>query len=235
MLAEDLENENKHVTVVYSPEWNKGVVGIAASRLIETYYRPTIVLTASDNGLISGSARSVAGYNIYEAINSCSDLLTHFGGHAFAAGVTMPLEALDEFKRRLEDYVARTIRPEQLQPTVYVEQEICFEDITPQFYKIIKCLEPFGPDNPRPLFVTRHLIDNRKTKRVGNEGTHLHVDLKDRQVAMEGIGFGMGDWAPYIQSGNAVDVCYTLEENTYNGRTTLQMHVKDLQKSLPIY
>ena len=229
MLAANPENKQKHVTVVYSPQWNKGVVGIAASRLIETYYRPTIVLTDSDNGLISGSARSVAGYNIYEAIDSCRDLLTHFGGHAFAAGITLPLDKLDEFRHRLEDYVSRTIRPEQLQPTIHVEQEIRLEDITKQFYKVIQCLEPFGPDNPRPVFVTRNLINNRYTKRVGKEGTHLHIDLTDTQLAMEGIGFGMGDWATHIQNGNAVDVCYSLEENTFNHHTTLQMRVLDIQ------
>ena len=230
MLQKDPDNGSKHVTVVYSPEWNKGVVGIAASRLTETFYRPTIVFTASDDGLITGSARSVAGYNIYEAIDSCRDLLTHFGGHAYAAGVTLPLDKLDEFKNRLEEYVCRTIRPDQLQPTLAVEQEICLSDITPKFLKIIRHLEPFGPDNPRPVFVTRRLINNRFTKRVGKEGNHLHVDLTDRQLALEGIAFGKGDWATYIQNGNPVDVCYTLEENSFNGRKTLQMRVLDIKK-----
>lgn len=231
MLDQDPCNAQRRTTVVYSPDWNKGVVGIAASRLIETYYRPTIVLTASDNGFISGSARSVAGYNIYDAIDSCRDLLTHFGGHAFAAGVTMPLQHLEEFKRRLEDYVARTIRPQQLQPTINVEQEISFEDITPQFYNVIRHLEPFGPDNPRPVFVTRHLINNRYTRKIGKDNVHLHLDLTDTRLAMEGIAFNKGDWAPYIQNGNPVDVCYTIEENTYNNRTTLQMRVLDLKET----
>ncbi|MBP5477174.1 MAG: single-stranded-DNA-specific exonuclease RecJ [Paludibacteraceae bacterium] len=234
MLAADPDNAGRHVTVVYSPEWNKGVVGIAASRLIETYYRPTIVLTASDEGFVSGSARSVAGYNIYNAIDTCRDLLTHFGGHAFAAGVTLPLDRLEEFKARLEDYVARTIRPEQLQPVIRIEQEICFEDITPQFCRIIQCLEPFGPDNPRPVFATRRLINNRYTRRVGKGEKHLHVDLTDTRIAMEGIAFGMGDWAPYIQNGNPVDACYTLEENTFNGRKILQLRVQDLRQSSPL-
>ena len=231
MLDQDPCNAQRRTTVVYSPAWNKGVVGIAASRLIETYYRPTIVLTASDEGFISGSARSVAGYNIYDAIDSCRDLLTHFGGHAFAAGVTMPLQHLEEFKRRLEDYVARTIQPQQLQPTINVEQEISFEDITPQFYNVIKHLEPFGPDNPRPVFVTHHLINNRYTRKIGKDNVHLHLDLTDTRLAMEGIAFNKGDWAPYIQNGNPVDVCYTIEENTYNNRTTLQMRVLDLKEA----
>ena len=231
MLDQDPVNAQRRTTVVYSPDWNKGVVGIAASRLIETYYRPTIVLTASDEGFISGSARSVAGYNIYDAIDSCRDLLTHFGGHAFAAGVTMPLQHLEEFKRRLEDYVARTIQPQQLQPTINVEQEISFEDITPQFYNVIRHLEPFGPDNPRPVFVTRRLINNRYTRKIGKDNVHLHLDLTDTRLAMEGIAFNKGDWAPYIQNGNPVDVCYTIEENTYNNRTTLQMRVLDLKET----
>lgn len=231
MLDQDPCNAQRRTTVVYSPAWNKGVVGIAASRLIETYYRPTIVLTASDNGFISGSARSVAGYNIYDAIDSCRDLLTHFGGHAFAAGVTMPLQHLEEFKRRLEDYVARTIQPQQLQPTINVEQEISFEDITPQFYNVIKHLEPFGPENPRPVFVTRRLINNRYTRKIGKDNVHLHLDLTDTRLAMEGIAFNKGDWAPYIQNGNPVDVCYTIGENTYNNRTTLQMRVLDLKET----
>ncbi len=230
LLQQDPDNDRKHTTVVFSPDWNKGVVGIAASRLIETYYRPTIVLTASEGGLISGSARSVAGYNIYDAIDSCRDLLTHFGGHAFAAGVTLPIDRLDEFKQRLEDYVSRTIRPEQMQPTIHIEQEIALTDITPQFYQIIRHLEPFGPDNPRPTFVTRQLINNRYTRRVG-KGEHLHIDLTDTRVAIEGIAFNKGDWAPYLQNGNAVDVCYSLEENTFNHRTTLQMRVQDLKES----
>ncbi len=230
LLKQDPDNDLKHTTVVFSPEWNKGVVGIAASRLTETYYRPTIVLTASDNGLISGSARSVGGYNIYNAIDSCRDLLVHFGGHAFAAGVTLPEDKLPEFKERLEAYVSRTILPEQMQPTIYIEQEIALMDITPQFYQIIRHLEPFGPDNPRPTFVTRQLINNRYTRRVG-KGEHLHIDLTDTRVAIEGIAFNKGDWAPYLQNGNAVDVCYSLEENTFNHRTTLQMRVQDLKES----
>ena len=143
----------------------------------------------------------------------------------------MPLDKLDEFKQRLEDYVSRTIRPEQLHPVIKVEQEISLEDITPLFYKIIRRLEPFGPENPRPVFVTRDLINYRYTKRVGQEGKHLRLDLTDRTHAMEGIGFGLGDWAPHIQNGKAVDVCYSLDENTFNTHTTLQMRVQDIKES----
>ena len=158
MLAADPDNEKKHTTVVYSPTWHKGVVGIAASRLTETFYRPTIVLTAGDNGVISGSARSVAGFDIYTAIDSCRDLLTNFGGHQFAAGLSMLESSLPEFKRRFEEYVAAHITEEQQHPTIQVEAEIEYADITDQFFKVLRCLEPFGPGNPRPVFVTRNVI-----------------------------------------------------------------------------
>lgn len=229
MLAQDPDNDKKHTTVVYSPKWHKGVVGIAASKLTETYYRPTIVLTTGGTGQISGSARSVGGFDLYSAIDSCRDLLTNFGGHAFAAGLSMLETSLPEFKRRFEEYVAAHITEEQLHPTIEVEAEIAFSDITEQFFKVLRCLEPFGPGNPRPVFVTRNVINNRYTKRVGKCGEHLHVDLTDRTAAISGIAFGKGDWALHLQNGNAVDVCYEIEENIYNGVRSLQMMVTDLK------
>lgn len=229
-LASDPDNEKKHTTVVYNPNWHKGVVGISASRLTEKYYRPTIVLTAgSEDGIISGSARSAGGFDIYSAIDSCRDLLTNFGGHTFAAGLSMRLSDLDEFKRRFEAYVAEHIRPEQQFPTIEIEDEIALADITPQFYNVMRHLEPFGPGNPRPIFVTRGLINNRYTKRVGKTGEHLRLDVTDRTAAITGIAFGKGDFALHIQNGHAVDVVYTLEENTFNGATTLQMMVDDIK------
>lgn len=229
LLAQDPDNDKKTTTVVYSPSWHKGVIGIAASRLIETYYRPTIVFTDSEDGIISGSARSVTGFDIYSAIDSCRDLLTNFGGHLFAAGLSLRRADLEEFKARFESYVAAHIRPEQKMPALDIEQEICLEDITPQFFNIIRHLEPFGPENPRPLLLTRNLINNRYSKRVGKTGEHLKVDLTDRQTAISGIAFRRGDMALYLQNGNAVDVCYYLEENTFNHLNTIQMMVQDLQ------
>lgn len=229
MLAADPENEHKHTTVVYSPTWHKGVVGIAASKLTEHYYRPTIVLTAGENGVISGSARSVAGFDLYSAIDSCRDLLTNFGGHAFAAGLSMLETSLPEFKRRFEEYVAAHITEEQKHPTIEVEAEIAFAEISDQFYRVLRCLEPFGPGNPRPIFVTRNVINNRYTKRVGKTGEHLRLDVTDRTAAISGIAFGEGDWALYLQNGNAVDLCYEVDENIYNGVRSLQMMVNDIK------
>jgi len=228
-LQADPAEQTKRTTVIYGKGWHKGVVGIAASRLTETYYRPTIVLTSEDDEIISGSARSVADFDIYAAIDSCRDLLTNFGGHQFAAGLSLHLKDLPEFKRRFEQYVSEHIRPDQLTPTIHVEQELALSDIDQKFYNILKHLEPFGPENPRPIFVSRNLINNRYTKRVGKTGEHLRLDVTDRQVAISGIAFGLGDLALDIQNGKAVDVCYELDENTYNNVTSIQMMVQDIQ------
>ena len=228
-LQEDPAYANRRSTVVYAPHWHKGVVGIVASRLTETYYRPTIVLTAGEDGIISGSARSVGGFDIYAAIDSCSDLLTNFGGHKFAAGLSMHVDNLPEFQERFEAYVAAHIREDQLQPTLQIEAELQLADITKSFYNVLRHLEPFGPGNPRPLFVSRHLINHRDTRAVGKEREHLRLDVTDRQNAITGIAFGRADMAEYIQNGNAVDICYELNENTFNHYTTIQMMVQDIQ------
>ena len=227
-LQKDPMNTAKHTTVVFSPNWHKGVVGIAASRLTETYYRPTIVLTAGDNDIISGSARSVSDFDIYTAIDSCRDLLTNFGGHKFAAGLSMHLKDLPEFQRRFEEYVAAHITPEQQVPTLDIEAEVELSDMNWKMYKILQCLEPFGPGNERPLFLCRHLINNRSTRAV-SDGRHLHLDLTDRIVAMDGIAFGEGDKAEHLQNGRSIDICFYLEENTYRGRSTLQMNAQDIK------
>jgi len=227
-LQKDPMNSEKFTTVVYSPEWHKGVVGIAASRLTETYYRPTIVLTAGEDDIISGSARSVSDFDIYTAIDSCRDLLTNFGGHKFAAGLSMHKSDLLEFKRRFEEYVAAHITPAQRVPTIDIEAEVELSDMNWKMYKILQCLEPFGPGNERPLFLCRNLINNRNTRAV-SEGKHLHLDLTDRIVAMDGIAFGQGDKATHIQNGNAIDICFYLEDNTFHGRTTLQMNAQDIR------
>lgn len=229
LLQSDADNEQKASTVVCGKDWHKGVIGIVASRLTEVYFRPTIVLTETD-GMVSGSARSVGGFDIYSAIDTCSDLLSNFGGHPFAAGLSMPPENLPEFARRFEKYVSEHIQPEQKVPVLKIEKEIALDDITPQFFKVIKAMAPFGPGNPRPVFLTRSLINNRYTKRVGKEGTHLRLDVTDQTAAISGIGFNKGDWAPYLQNGNAVDIVYQLEENTFNHVTSLQMVVEDIKK-----
>ena len=229
MLEEDSTFAQRRSTVVYAPHWHKGVVGIVASRLIETYYRPTIVLTAGEDGIISGSARSVGGFDIYAAIDSCLDLLTNFGGHKYAAGLSMHIDNLPAFCERFEQYVATHIREDQLQPTLLVEAELELADITPAFYNVIRYLEPFGPGNPRPLFVSRNLINHRDTRVVGKTGEHLRLDVTDRAYAITGIAFGRAEMAQHIQNGNPVDICYELDENTFNNRTTIQMMVQDIK------
>ena len=230
-LQDDPAFANRRSTVVYAPHWHKGVVGIVASRLTETYYRPTIVLTAGEDGIISGSARSVGGFDIYAAIDSCHDLLTNFGGHKYAAGLSMHINDLPEFKQRFEAYVVAHIQPNQLQPTLDIEAELQLGDITKQFYNVLRHLEPFGPGNPRPLFVSRRLINHRDTRAVGKEREHLRLDVTDRMNAISGIAFGRADMAEYIQNGNAVDICYELNENTFNHYTTIQMMVQDIKPS----
>ena len=227
-LEADPEHARRHTNVAYGATWHRGVLGIVASRLTENYFRPTIVLADTDDGLIAGSARSVGGFDIYSAIDSCRDLLTNFGGHMFAAGLSMLPQNLPEFKCRFEEYVAAHITEEQQVPVIRVEEELQLVDIDKPFYNVLRHLEPFGPDNPHPRFMTRALINNRYTKRVGKMGEHLKLDLTDRHVAISGIAFGKGDLATYIQNGNPVDVCYSLEQNTYNGVTSLQMKVEDI-------
>ena len=230
-LQDDPTFAQRRSTVVYAPHWHKGVVGIVASRLTETYYRPTIVLTAGEDGIISGSARSVGGFDIYAAIDSCLDLLTNFGGHKYAAGLSMHIDNLPAFCERFEQYVATHIREDQLQPTLLVEAELDLADITPAFYNVIRYLEPFGPGNPRPLFVSRNLINHRDTRAVGKEGEHLRLDVTDRAYAITGIAFKRGAMAQHIQNGNPVDICYELDENTFYNRTTIQMMVQDIKPS----
>ena len=230
-LQEDPTFAERRSTVVYAPHWHKGVVGIVASRLTETYYRPTIVLTAGEDGIISGSARSVGGFDIYAAIDSCLDLLTNFGGHKYAAGLSMHIDNLPAFCERFEHYVATHIREDQLQPTLQIEAELQLGDITKQFYNVLRHLEPFGPGNPRPLFVSRRLINHRDTRAVGKEREHLRLDVTDRLNAITGIAFGRADMAEYIQNGNPVYICFELNENTFNHYTTIQMMVQDIKPS----
>ena len=230
-LQTDPTFADRFTTVVYAPHWLKGVLGIVASRLIENYYRPTIVLAGGEDGIISGSARSVDGFDVYAAIDSCSDLLTNFGGHKYAAGLSMHLEDLPKFCERFEAYVASHICQNQLQPTLEIESELQLCDITRSFYNVLRHLEPFGPGNPRPLFVSRRLINHRDSRVVGKDREHLRLDVTDRVNAITGIAFGRADMAEYIQNGNGVDICYELNENTFNNHTTIQMMVHDIKPS----
>ena len=220
-------NDRLKTTVVCGKNWHKGVVGIVASRLTEKYYRPTIVLSEMD-GMLTGSARSVGGFDIYAAIDSCRDLLTNFGGHIYAAGLSMKPENLQEFTRRFEEFVAAHIIPEQQQPVVQIEAQISFSDITAQFFNVLRHLEPFGPGNPRPVFLTKNTCNYRYTRAVGKNGEHLKIDLTDGTSAMSGIAFGKGDLSGRLNNGSKADVCYTLQQNSFNGMTSIQMMVQDI-------
>ena len=170
----------------------------------------------------------MSDFDIYTAIDSCRDLLTNFGGHKFAAGLSMHEEDLPEFKQRFEAYVAAHITPEQMVPTLEIEAEVELSELTWKLYKILQCLEPFGPGNERPLFMSRNLINNRNTRAV-SDGRHLHLDVTDRIAAIDGVAFGQGDKAVHLQNGESADICYYLEENTFRGRTTLQMNAQDIK------
>ncbi len=228
IITNSEEEQKKKTTVLFRKNWHKGVIGIVASRLIETHYRPTIILTES-HGMATGSARSVDGFNIYNAIDTCSDLLEGFGGHKYAAGLTMKLENIPEFQRRFEEYVQNTITDQQLTPQIEVDAEIDFASITPQFFKVLKQFAPFGPGNMRPVFVTKKVKDCGMTRLVGSDASHLKLDVMKKGKAISGIAFGMARFYEDIASGRLFDVCYTVAENNFNGKITLQMMVKDIK------
>ena len=184
MISEDQRNVNAKTTVLYNPSWRKGVIGIVASRLIETYYRPTVILTES-NGFATGSARSVQGYDLYQAIEACSDLLESFGGHMFAAGLTMKKENIKLFKERFEQYVNSTITDEQLVPRVFIDTELSFSEINEDFYKVMNKFQPFGPENMSPVFVSRNVFDSGAGRMVGSSGEHLKLDLCQESTGVQ--------------------------------------------------
>lgn len=219
-------------TVIYNPKWMKGIVGIVASRLIETYYRPTVVLTMS-NGFVTGSARSVPGFDLYQAVESCADLLENFGGHMYAAGMTMKPENVDEFTRRFNAYVDANIDPETLIPQVEIDSELLFSDITPSFRATLEAFQPFGPGNNSPVFMTRGASNPRgDAKLVGTERDHLRMDLTQKQkpnTTIGAIAFQQPSYYEWIRSGRSVDVCYTVVENNYRGRITPQLRIKDIK------
>lgn len=234
--TEELENADDFNTqssiVVYNPNWHKGVVGIVASRLTERYYKPTIVLTHS-NGCATGSGRSVQGFDIYKAIESCRDLLENFGGHMYAVGLSMKEENVPEFQRRFEKYVSENLSEEQRLPQIDIDACIDFCDITPKFFRLLKQFSPYGPENMKPIFVTRRTFDYGTSKVVGKEQEHLKLELIDSksECIMNGIAFGMSEFNDYIKSLNPVDISYSIEENTFNGNTTIQLVIKDIKKS----
>jgi single-stranded-DNA-specific exonuclease len=222
--------DDKKTTVVFNKEWHKGVIGIVASRLTESYYRPTVVLTES-HGLATGSARSVMGFDLYEAISQCSDLLEAYGGHKYAAGLTLKIENVEPFIQKFEKVVSGIIDPDQLIPQVEIDAIIKFKDITPKFYRILKQFAPFGPENMKPVFMTKYVVDTGGSRIVGNAREHLKLEITDGQVQMSGIAFGFAYFYEFIKTGKSFDVCYTIEENEFRGTTTLQLMIRDMISS----
>ncbi len=223
--------DKRKTIVVYNESWHKGIVGIVASRLTEKYYKPTIVLTKA-NDLISGSARSVHGFDLYKAIDSCRDLLENFGGHIYAAGLSLKEENLEEFIRRFEAYVTEHIEEEQLLPQIEIDSELKFSEITPKFIRILKQFEPFGPGNPKPIFCTRRVFDyNGSSKVVGRDNEHLKLELTDdsSENVMNGIAFRMASFCQDLKAFNPLDIVFTLDENTFNGTTTTQLMIRDIK------
>ena len=232
MVANGTALETENVTIVYNPTWNKGVVGIVASRLVEAYYKPTVVLTKS-NGFITGSARSVSGFDLYSSIESCADLLENFGGHVYAAGLTMREENLEEFCHRMNKFVSGNITREELTPVVEIDAKLNFSQITPKFVRILKQFQPFGPGNNNPVFMTEDVYDAGNGRKVGAGGVHLKLDLMQesqpyRQIAA--IGFNMSEFYDHIKAGNPIDICYSIVENFYRGSSTIQLRLKDMRE-----
>ena len=231
MIADDEELRNARSTVIFNENWHKGVIGIVASRLTDYYYRPTIVLTRA-NDLITGSARSIKNFDIYDAIDHCSDLLEHFGGHKYAAGLSMRPENVDEFRRRFEAYIREHLNPEELVPELEVDLKINFHDITSKFMRILNQFAPFGPGNSAPIFWSDNIIDAGGSRPVGG---HKHLKLTIRQLGddehnvFSGIAFQKGDLFSRIHSGEPFSICYNLEYNHWQGKTTLQLNVKDIK------
>ncbi len=233
MISSDPRMANANSTVLYNPTWHKGVIGIVASRLIETHYRPTVILTES-NGFATGSARSVIGYDLYQAIESCSSLLESFGGHMFAAGLTMKKENIPEFIEKFEEYVSSTISEEQRMPRVDIDMELKFSDIDTKFFNVLQQFQPFGPYNMAPVFVTRRVYDTGSGRVVGSSGEHLKLDLCSEDTgtgSISGIAFGQGNKGAFIASGQPIDIAYTVEMNEYKKNKNLQLNIKDIMIS----
>lgn len=221
--------DQRRSIVIYNKAWHKGVIGIVASRLTEQYYRPAVVLTLSD-GMATGSARSVSGFDVYKAVQSCEDLLENFGGHTYAAGLTLPIEHIDEFTQRFEQYVADHILDEQTEASLDIDTILDFKDITFRFYQQLRKFAPFGPSNLKPIFCTKRVYDYGTSKVVGRGQEHIKLELVDNKSnnVMNGIAFGQSSQARYIKTKRAFDICYTIEENTHK-RGEVQLQIDDIR------
>jgi single-stranded-DNA-specific exonuclease len=227
LIEEDDQNSNRKTTVLYQSHWHKGVIGIVASRLIEKYYRPTIILTQS-NGHVAGSARSILGFDLYEALHACSDLLEQFGGHKYAAGLTMKLENVSAFRQKFEEVVSSRLLPGMLEQEISIDAQLELKDIDAKFYRILKKFEPFGPHNESPIFMSREVEVCGKAQIVG--GNHLKMTVKQGDSpSFSCIGFGLGMHVDQINSLTPFDLCYTIEENIWREKRNLQLNLKGIQ------
>ena len=229
-IVDNLESlDQQRSIVIYNEAWHKGVIGIVASRLTEIYYRPTVVLTRTEN-MATGSARSVSGFDVYKAIEHCRDLLENFGGHTYAAGLSMKVENVAEFTRRFEEYVTEPILPEQTNATIDINAQLDFRDITPKFFFDLKKFSPFGPDNLKPIFATLNVYDYGTSKVVGRDQEHIKLELVDNKSnnVMNGIAFGQSSQARYIKTKQSFNICYTIEENTHK-RGDIQLQIEDIK------
>lgn len=231
IVASLVHKSDQKGIVIYNEEWHKGVIGIVASRLTEIYFRPAVVLTC-DGGLATGSARSVAGFDIYKAIESCRDILENFGGHTYASGLTLKVEHVPEFKRRFEEYVDKNILPGQTDAILEINDMLDFQDISRQFFYDLKRFQPFGPENPKPLFCTRNVYDYGTSKVVGRDQEHIKLELVDNKsdIVMNGIAFGQSSQARYIKTKRSFNIVYSIEENTHK-RGEIQLQIEDIETS----
>ncbi len=230
MIQSSEELKNKNTTVLYNPEWHKGVVGIVASRLIDCYYRPTVILTKS-NGFINGSARTVEGFDLYHAIDQCGHLLENYGGHMFAAGVTMKSENLDKFIELFEEVVTKNITKEQLTPHIEVDSEINLSQIDAKFYRILQRFQPYGPGNMTPIFVAKNVYDLGTGKTVGKKNEHLKLDIRQDNcpTVFPAIGFGLGSKATGITETRNFDICFSIDKNDFMNKISLQFRLRDIK------
>lgn len=226
---EAANEQNRFTTVVYKQDWHKGVIGIVASRLIETYYRPTLVFTRSGE-MLSASARSVRGFDVYDALECCSEHIEQFGGHKYAAGLTLHEAQFKSFKEKFEKVVATRIDKSLLTPELSIDTTIKLEEITPRLLRILKQFEPYGPSNPKPIFMASQVQDTGQAKCVGQDKSHLKCRLRHStsQVSFDGIGFGLANKCELLKSSARVKLTFTIEENEWNGMTTTQLNIKDI-------
>ena len=232
-IVASLDHQHEHKAIVlYNEEWHRGVIGIVASRLTEIYFRPAVVLTRTDD-IVTGSARSVAGFDVYSAIDSCRDLLENFGGHTYAAGLSMKVDNVPEFKRRFEEYVDKYILPEQTNAVLTYEAKIDFKDVNFRFFSDLKRFSPYGPENPKPMFCTEQVYDYGTSRVVGREQEHIKLELVDSKSSrvMNGIAFGQSSQARYIKTKQAFDIVYTLEENSHK-HGEVQLQIEDIKPAL---